>query len=341
MCACDHEHGAGSSLQHRSRLADPVALSGGEGDGGGPEPAGGRQGLGQLADAAMARHQPVLGHDAGLGRRGFGDQQAAAPFASLERQPRLGPVASPSGLVRARAEDIGVQAYDGLGLIQLQPHRQRPAEGDPRGLQHAVLVHGLEHVPPRPGPAVGQRLEFAREGRRGTRAGQNAQPLALGLVEPPGVLHHRRFERLPARGPAFVAHRLRAVRIVEAQHLGLGVGVRGSAAQGMGGQALELGRPAVIGLADHRLGVAAERHRRGVEARLARNQVLGRLDIGNGARVRLAFAGGKAADGQGRPHDLEQAPAPGVVQAFEGGRMFSRPRHRWHRLQSVMRTGSR
>src|SRR5581483_6933285 len=143
-----------------------------------------------------------------------------------------------------------------------------------------VVVDGLAHAPACLWPLLEERADLSRKGRRGHRARQQPQAVALPFVELGVLLGHHSFHGGPGGWLAVLQWRLRPRRIVEPEQCGLHENVRGATARRMVRIAFELYRPTDIALAEHRLDVAGKEDRSGVPFRLAGDDELGRVDVG-------------------------------------------------------------
>ena len=138
---------------------------------------------------------------------------------------------------------------------------------------------GVVGRPLRPGEAGSNLRGQARQRRRGKGLGQDRKARAairgMRLRQfPPG--HH---EIVPGFSRALQPDRLRAVRIVEAEHRRLDAHARAPQRRWVRWVSLDLGRPSFVALDDQAVGASMERHRRGVVARNPGDDLLRRSDI--------------------------------------------------------------
>ena len=108
-------------------------------------------------------------------------------------------------------------------------------------------------------------------------------PLPCGPLLSVEHLPNRRDERLERANFAEVRERLRAIGIVETEDRRLREEVGGAEARRMIGVAFDLRRAALVALDQEADAGPGKRHRRRVEERLARNQLLGLPDVRNDA----------------------------------------------------------
>ena len=134
----------------------------------------------------------------------------------------------------------------------------------------------------------GRRERF----RKDREAGAAIRGMSLGQLAP------RRHEIGPGLRFALQPDGLRSIGIVEAKHGCLDARARRTERRRVRGVSLDLGRPSLVALDDHTVRAAAERHRRGVEARDAGDDVFGRVDVGDDVLDRTPddVAPGKAGD---------------------------------------------
>ncbi len=221
--------------------------------------------------------------------------------------PTLGEVAGVAHAGRALAEDVGAEGEDHLRLGEVVAGVERPAEGAHGGGARLVRPGGLPAVPAGLRVRLEQLLDLAGEGRRGHRAGEDAQTAAG--AERAHRLADLADEGAPGAGAAVVQDRLRPLGVVEGEHGGLGVGIGRAEARRMVRVPLDLGRPPLVALGEHAGRVAGVGQRgREVEG-LAGDQLLGLADVGDDVLERLLGAAGEPGEGERGAGELEEAAA--------------------------------
>ena len=146
------------------------------------------------------------------------------------------------------------------------------------------------------------------EGRRAQVFNEDAQALSLPLAEGRVVLGGKGVVVLPGGWLARLQDRAGAIRVVKLEHGRLGNRVRGATAVGLAGVALDLCRASLVGFHQNREHAAAMSHRGRVEIRKARDDLRGRLGVGEGLDLGAPAScqTGKAERGG---HQLKEMPA--------------------------------
>ena len=204
--------------------------------------------------------------------------------------------------LRVERGEVAVNRQDAVGLREIG-HGADPVAEDFRGASYEGFV-GVEF---RGGELGGQFFDQPGTGRRDIVTEDKAD--LGGLVG--GECGDHRVELGAGRGLALLEDLLGARRRVEIEDggLGEGIGAGGIRVQGVRGQ---FGRAAFEGGDDQRRGTGGARHAGGVVGRLARDDPLGRLVVGDDVAFRAA-AGGHAEAGEGGrgAHQLEERTAGG------------------------------
>ncbi len=118
-----------------------------------------------------------------------------------------------------------------------------------------------------------------------------------------------REQRAPGPDLPALRQRLRPVGVVHVEDRGLREDVRAAEARRMELVAVELDGPPLVALREHAAGVALVEVRRGVEERLAGDDLLRRLDVGVDPLGRLARAAGQAREGDRGAHERQKLAA--------------------------------
>ena len=135
------------------------------------------------------------------------------------------------------------------------------------------------------------------------------------------LLHRRRecfLEVRPLAGLPAQAYLLGAVRIVEIEQGGLGKRVRLALGHGVVGVAIYLDGAECVRLHQHRNCARRKGECRGEVHRLAEDEVLGLLDVGEDRLVGLLGASSKPGQRQRRTHHLEEPAAADRIHPFAG-----------------------
>ena len=218
----------------------------------------------------------------------------------------------------ARGEKISIQREHDLGLGEVVHGLHRLPEGHLRARVDVVAVHRLPLNPLGLRVSLQKHLHLRHEGRRGGGTAEHAQPHATLRLE--------RFDHLaqavqrvrPGVRLAHVQVDLRAVRVIQPEHAGLGVHIGSAQRRRMLRIAFDLGRTAFVALHQQPRAVGAERHRRGVKQRLAQHQVMRLPHVGNDRLQRLPGAGAQPGQRQRGAHDLHEVAARTLVRPLRG-----------------------
>ena len=316
-----HDAAAARRQQRRRCPRPPLPGRRGIGRGGGAGGDVGQQALRQGGDLRGAGHQGVVRLHAGE-RGGGGDRmhrQQRAGFCG--RAPRLDPVARDADLVRAGIEEVPIQRDDHLGALEAPAGLERAAIGAHGAGVERLAAHGGVRVPVHLGQRGAHGGELGGERGRGDGAGQHPQAAAALGAQGGELGDGAGAERRPGAGAAQLLHRLRAERVPQAEHRGLGEDVGAAAAPGVLVVALDLERAAVPGGDQHAVGEAVHQRGAGIGERLARLDALGVADVGHllGAAVRHVVAAGEAGQRQRGGHQAEEAAPVGAVGQARGG----------------------
>ena len=266
---------------------------------------------------ARGERQAMVGLRARRGERAL--EHVEAVHLGRAGAPAGGEVAHVAQVGRAAAQEVGVEGQDHLGVGEAVVGVDVVAEGEPRPGARRVAADRLPLVPARLGELAQERAELAREGGRGDGLGQDAEPGAPARALRPERRAEHRQEAAPRADVAQVGEGLRAVGVVERQHRGLCRGVGRTQAGRMLGVALDLGRPPHVALDQH-AGADPARvgHGGGEEERLSRDDVLGRLHVGDDLLGRLAGARREPAERERGRHQLQELAAAERVQPGGG-----------------------
>jgi hypothetical protein len=275
----------------------------------------GGDGAGEGLDLAGLHGHAVIGAPAGDGRRGFGHVETAH---ALGRRVEPAARRERAGVLHAEGvlggEEVGVERDDDVGLREVVHRLHVFAERQFRAGARVVTRRRFPLHPARLGVLRQNLLDLGGQRRRVDRLGEDAETGAPGGDLRRERALHRGDEGAPRANLAELGDGVRAIGVVEREHRGLRVEVGGALAGGVVGVAFDLGRAPVVALHEQARRHAAERHRRGVEERLARHDLFGLPHVRHDELVGLHGAAGHAGERQRRAHQLEEAaPAHRVV----------------------------
>ena len=164
-----------------------------------------------------AQRQPMIGAGAGRGRHALERVEPVHAVGALGPAPR-GEIARVAQTARAAAEEVGVEREDDVGLVDAVLRLDVLAERELRAGAGVLAARRIPLVPLRGGKAREQIADLRGERRRAHRLGQDPQAGALERL----LRRERGADRAEKRRPrpdlADVGERLRAIRIVEAEH---------------------------------------------------------------------------------------------------------------------------
>ena len=270
---------------------------------------GGQQ-PGEFFHVAGAQGQAVIGLAAGgRGHRLHRVEPVHRGVAALHTPPRreLARVAQ-AGL--AGCQEIRIQRDDHVGVRYVVVGVDGLAERQHSRGARAVRPGRLPLVPLGGGKQLPDRRELIRHRRRGHGFGEDAdaRPAARTLLRHEAAQHSQEIRPGPDLA-AFIC-RAAAVRIVELQHRGLAERIESAQRGRVFRIAFHLGGPAFVALHQNAVGDAAQGGCRGVEQRLAGNQILRLPHIGHDVLGGLAGASGQPGQGQRGAHHLQEVAAP-------------------------------
>ena len=219
---------------------------------------------------------------------------------------------------RGRAEDVGVERDDHVGLIEAVMDVGRRSKGQ-LGSGVAVLARRRVVLVPLRLRHAGEELANLRpERRRPNSLGQKAQPGSAVRLQLGHLTADRLNETAPGADLAPIHHGLRPVGVVHRQDRALTEQVRRADARGVIGVAFELGRTPHVAFGQQARADAAERHRRGKEQRLARDDVFRLTNVGDDELVGLSRAGGGAGQRDRGAHQLQESAPPDGIEPLGG-----------------------
>ena len=251
---------------------------------------------------------------------GIVPQRAAAAFFVHAPRPRV--AAQVANTVTLGAEEVGVQGQQDLRAVQVVERVNMLTGGERRPPIGVLFAYRFPGHPARLWIAVEQRvLEPNQGGRRGW-LGEDGEAGAVGrgaeVAFGPGG-----HEVVPGGRLVAESHGLRAVRVVQVEHRGLGPHARRALRERMKLVTFDLGRAPLVTLHQQAERAAAERHRGGVGQRHAGDHSLRGVDVWDDVFDRAAddVAAGQAGERR-RPaqHGERAAPADAVPQKL--GRRF-------------------
>ena len=149
-------------------------------------------------------------------------------------------------------------------------------------------------------------LDLRGERRRRDRLGQDAEAGAFRPLLRRGSRAHRSDERRPREDLSHLRQRPHAIGIVEIEQCRLREDIGCAEAGGMRRVALNFRRAPFVALDEQPGRAAAERHRRCVEQRPARNDVFGLAHVRKNLLGRLARAAGHTREGERCPHQFQK-----------------------------------
>jgi len=256
----------------------------------------------------------VIGLRAGVAGRALDGVQAA----HLTRLPAHaaggGKVADVPHRAGHRPQEVRVERHHHPRFVEGVPGVDDLAERHLRAGPHVVAAGGLELMPSGRGEGGQEFSHLPRQRGRGHGAGENAQPGAPAAPLGFNNATERSKERAPGANIPLLFEGLRPVRVVQGQDLGLGEHVRGAEAGWMPGVPLDLRRTALVALHQHARRVSAERHGRGIEERLAGNELLGSAHVRHDHLGRLLRTGRHAGERQRRAHQPQELPPPDRIR---------------------------
>ena len=218
-------------------------------------------------------------------------------------------VRGPTG--RSAGEEVGLEREDDVGLVEVIDRVEHFAKSELRSGLGRIPGHRLVPVPLRLGDNRQQFLDLTGQARRADRLAQDPQARPLLGAKPGHLVGDRGQEVVIGEVDVRLAftrlhHRLRTVGIVQVERSGLREDVGRAEARGVFRIPLDLGRPAGVALDQQSRGESAEDHRRGVELRAARDDILGRLDPGGDLFGRPDGATRHTRQGERRAHQLQE-----------------------------------
>ena len=204
-----------------------------------------------------------------------------------------------------RAEEVGVERDDHPGLREIEEGPKRAPEGHLHTYGCRITASGVVRDPAHVRETRFEQAAQTRQRRRRRRLGEHGdlpvRPVAAAELDEVG----------PGRIGAPAPHPLGAVGVVEVEHRGLRIAARSRTGVRMLRVRLDFRRPPFVAFDQQGLHDAPERHRRGVEQRLAGNHFLGFPRVGQNLLDRTA-AGRQAGHRHRRPHELQKrAPVRG------------------------------
>ncbi len=266
---------------------------------------------------AGLQRQPVLRLEAGDRGHGLDDVHAVHRLARFVAVP-LGVGRShgqKSGL-RDAAQEVRVEREDYVRVLKLvlRVHvaaKRRLGRGARRVAIHRLPLHQLRRrkLCLRLMPLRGQRW-------RSDGLAEEDNPFAAVRL-----LHGRRKRRLkirPLAGLPAQAHLLRAVRIVQIEKRSLGERVGLALRHWVVGISIHLDGAECVRLHQHRDGPGGKWERRGEVHRLAEDEVLGLLHVGEDRLIGLLGASRKPGQRKRRAHHLEKSAAADRIRPLAG-----------------------
>ena len=270
----------------------------------------GRHGAREGVDLAGLHGQAVIGAAAGDRGRGFGHVEPAEAI-------RVGVEAAARGkgarVLHAEGvlggQEVGVEREHDVGLLEVVDRLDVAAEREPGAGAHVVARGRFPLNPLGVGMLRENLLDLRRERGRVDRLGDDAQTgAARGRLGRQRAAQGRN-EAAPRTNLPKLGDRVRAIGVVHREHRGLREQVGAAAAGGMVGIAFDLGRAAFVALDQQARGHASERHRRGVEHRLAGHQIFGLTHVRHDQLVGLHRASRDAGQRQRGAHQLQEVAA--------------------------------
>ena len=267
----------------------------------------------QNADPRGANPETVVGGKTGGGegrlehvksvhRRGLVRQIGVHDGATGEE---IGGVANRRG---GTGQEIVIQRKDRVGLVQgidafqhLAKRKFSAGSGvvQPRGIDAEKFCGGIVAL---------QLVHQALQSRRGVRGHQDRHAIP-GSAGGGNRLRYRSREGTPIADAALVQDEAGAVRIVEVENGGLRRPVGAAQAGRVGGIAFHLGRTAHVALGQHADRVTVTQQGGCVEQRLAGNDFLRGVHVGDNSFGWLLGAGGQTGHGDRGAQGLEEAAA--------------------------------
>ncbi len=226
-------------------------------------------------------------------------------------------------VIGAGGQEVGVEREDDLHLLEVMVRAAAGAERELGAGEGAVGAERVEAVDLRLGQLALQRREQPLEGGAAVLFDQEGQTLARGGGEGLGLLLGEGVPLLPGRRLAGLARSTRALRVVQAQHLGLGPHVGGAQRGGVVGVALNLGGAALVGLDQQAQRALGAHGGRRVLQPHAGDDLLGLVDEGEdllfGAAHGHRVAAGQGAQRERSAGELERVAAVEAARQRHAG----------------------
>jgi hypothetical protein len=238
----------------------------------------------------------------------------------------------------AGGDEVALDRHHDLGLGDPVQDVHGAPEREERARARGVTARGVPLVPLGLRERGQEAADLRGQRGRGDGLGEDADPRAAAPRLRDEDRAHGRDEGVPGPDLSAIGERLRAVRVVEVQDLGLGEEVGRAEARRVLGVALDLGGPALVALHEHTFGVTLVEHGGGEEEGPARDQLLGLAHVRNDRLVGLPRAAGQSGQRDRRTHHAQElAPALRVVE-FRGplGELAVQARQELRRVPEVV-----